>query len=694
MRYTVVSIPRTLLAFLSLGLLLALAAGVPAGAAENPRPLADLRADTDRDGTASVSDTSDETDEEQWNATRGAVMLPNLDDDTDRCRERGENGNLLSDSLLAGCNDAADGRVNSRVDEEDLAPLRIKAWKGAPEGTDATLTVGEASRGKVRFFVERGGRFVALEKNRLEVGDLRRGARLGVEARDIVRDEREWNGFVNVTLAVEAGGREATDKVRMRVAPVIFQHDLMETNRLIYAPTGAKDDPSEATTEGAAIPLPQRAAGAEGALPEELEQALSKAASPEAEQTPGEEAYEEYVKLFNAGERDFARDLRSAVGEAGTPEGLQRLRDAEGDIWAQDYFEPSYASMPAEDGQQIVRIMVRSANAAPARKPGKVFLRDAGKSIFTELAGPDVGGVQQVDPAWAQRNGDQDTYNSTGNWGAIPPYETDGRSYPNGRLLFGSAPSNRPDPSFVRMMESQGAQPPVVMDTSWLAVGHVDEFLSFLPADNDRGWVLAVADPRGAMGLLREAKEAGNGDATMLNGLKELRFEERPDGSSSESLELAERTIDSVLASREVVAVNERAARNIDKNLARLRAETGLEDDEIVRVPVLFDTEKDEFSGLPPETPEAAKAIALLPDAVNGVHLSGGTFLAAEQHGPVIDGADIMEGAVEESFAEAGVEVRWVEDYYYAHMNGGEVHCTTNALRDLSGATPWWEKRP
>jgi hypothetical protein len=27
---------------------------------------------------------------------------------------------------------------------------------------------------------------------------------------------------------------------------------------------------------------------------------------------------------------------------------------------------------------------------------------------------------------------------------------------------------------------------------------------------------------------------------------------------------------------------------------------------------------------------------------------------------------------------------------YYAHLLDGEVHCTSNVLRDPSGAAPWW----
>ncbi len=36
------------------------------------------------------------------------------------------------------------------------------------------------------------------------------------------------------------------------------------------------------------------------------------------------------------------------------------------------------------------------------------------------------------------------------------------------------------------------------------------------------------------------------------------------------------------------------------------------------------------------------------------------------------------------------MRVRWIEDWYYAHIVPGEVHCTSNVLQDPSASTPWW----
>jgi protein-arginine deiminase len=47
----------------------------------------------------------------------------------------------------------------------------------------------------------------------------------------------------------------------------------------------------------------------------------------------------------------------------------------------------------------------------------------------------------------------------------------------------------------------------------------------------------------------------------------------------------------------------------------------------------------------------------------------------------------------EERLAAIGTSVHWVEDFGYAHP-GGEVHCATNVLRDVSTLDPWWLEGP
>jgi len=140
-----------------------------------------------------------------------------------------------------------------------------------------------------------------------------------------------------------------------------------------------------------------------------------------------------------------------------------------------------------------------------------------------------------------------------GNIESLPPYA----GYPQGRVVYGSGAvvgsDRRPDPALIGLLTGQGGyQPPVVIDTSWLVVGHADETMRVVRADNARGWTLAVADPRRAVTLLRDAQRAGAGKARLFAGTRAPR----------------QPTVDEVLGDRAWLAANERAARHIGTPVA------------------------------------------------------------------------------------------------------------------------------
>jgi protein-arginine deiminase len=206
-----------------------------------------------------------------------------------------------------------------------------------------------------------------------------------------------------------------------------------------------------------------------------------------------------------------------------------------------------------------------------------------------------------------------------------------------------------PDPAFIGLLTSQGQQPPVVIDTSWLLVGHADETTHVVRSSNARGWTLMVADPRLAVSTLRSAQTSGAGTAKFTGRLTD--------------------SIDAVLANDQLMADNEEAATHIDAQLAVLLAETGLRADELVRVPVLF-------------TKALGLFVAATPGIPNGLSVDAQTFAAPDPHAPVVNGEDIFQRVTEQALT--GVAVHWVEDIGWAHRGGGEVHCTTNAWRAIS----------
>lgn len=69
-------------------------------------------------------------------------------------------------------------------------------------------------------------------------------------------------------------------------------------------------------------------------------------------------------------------------------------------------------------------------------------------------------------------------------------------------------------------------------------------------------------------------------------------------------------------------------------------------------------------------------------------------FGAPDPLGPRVDGIDIFKRATEQTLANTPVQVKWTEDWEFAHERQGEVHCVTNVLRDPVRAGWWKARRP
>nr|CTQ90053.1 Protein-arginine deiminase type III (EC 3.5.3.15) [Kibdelosporangium sp. MJ126-NF4] len=537
------------------------------------------------------------------------IFLPNVDDDQRRCHVESADLDAVGEEVdvrLAACNDAADERVNGARDEDDLARLRV----GRVGGRSGAVSVDA----QARVFVKRRGGFDP--DLRLSAAELRSGVELGVEGKDILRDPAMWDGWVTVTLTVDNRVRA---KHRMRVAPLVLQNDLQPATTVFAARPnegpGWVDHPAG---------LPQ--------LPKEF---------------PGD--FEKFATPL----RQEAADVRFIKGTSTWWK----------DVWWQDLFEPATASMPTRHGIQTMRVAIRSANIwqVPDAKGNPVLTpRPAGRQLFRDLRGPDVGVVQEY--TLDERHFVADLRNATGNIESLPPYD----GHPQGRLIYGTAPDSgptaslKPDKKFITMLTAQGQQPPVVIDTSWLVVGHADETMHVIRANNARGWTLMVADPRLAERLLREVPK----DTKLL----------------ADTIAPTKPTAGQLLGDTKFLTDNEQAAHHIDSQVQVMLTETGLRPDELIRVPVLFR-----------KAPDLPLYSAFTPGIPNGISLNDRLFAAPDPHGPVTDGKDVFRRETERAIAGSGVRIRWVNDYRWAHIGGGEVHCTTNAWRDTSKALPWWK---
>ena len=210
---------------------------VDASTSEPPKDVvvADLRADSNRDGEVRFDDDSD-AERATWNDKTGAIFLANIDDDLGSCKKTGD------DVTLAACNDAVDEEVNGEDDALDLARLKTKPWPDAPAETKARITIGEAAIEHVRLFKKTGEGAadftVVAADEALTLEEIRAGVELGIEAKDIVRDPAVWDGHAEITLSVTSPKGNADSTVKLRVAPVLTFHHLEDAEQIFISQTG------------------------------------------------------------------------------------------------------------------------------------------------------------------------------------------------------------------------------------------------------------------------------------------------------------------------------------------------------------------------------------------------------------------------------------------------------------------------
>ncbi|KAK6206826.1 hypothetical protein QIS74_13314 [Colletotrichum tabaci] len=603
-------------------------AGLHLGAVLGAGPVrAVIRADTNRDG---ILTEADDADKALWTPARGAIFLPNVGDAHGRCANTDLRGNPLSNHELAACHDASGHLL---LEPSLVAPLATLPVDVADDAFAYVYATPGAAADRVRLFVndypDRAGEMAAWRfvdpEFRFNATQLRAGIALGIDGREFVTAASAWDGVVRVRFDLYANDTVLSDAVELKVAPVLTHHHLQRVDELVTVAANESDPVQLAFVEG--LDRARRDAGLAAPL-----------------------------YLFNQSS----------------------------DIWAQDFFEPAYASMPGPDGGVVaVRIMLRSAQST----------RTGGRQVFEQLRGKGVGGFQ---PADGRRRGfGHREINSFGNVETIPPYTSkSGIKYPAGRIIQGKHFGESPAEAMTAFLEGQQVQTPLMLEAGWLFIGHVDEFVQFLPSnETGLGFTIAIADTVSALEVFRNVSEAGKG------GVRAISF----DGDVGDVFTLTpdelETTVDEVLANETFRAVNAYAQKHIDANLETLLAEIPLAREHVVRVPVLF---KDANfpsglfarspDGLPPHTDTVMRderlLLAFSPAAINGIVI-GGHYLSPKPWGPVVDGVDLLEGAVRAAYGAAGMAVSFVDDFLSHHVGGGEIHCGSNTLRETD--VKWWE---
>ncbi|NXH18853.1 PADI1 deiminase, partial [Bucco capensis] len=354
------------------------------------------------------------------------------------------------------------------------------------------------------------------------------------------------------------------------------------------------------------------------------------------------------VFVCSVGDNDgFVEAVRAMAEEAKCPLTVCPLQENHSDRWIQDEIEFGYIQAP----HKTFPVVFDSP-------------RDRGLVDFPirRILGPDFGYVARQVPEHAS---DLDSF---GNLEVSPPVTVQGKEYPLGRILIGSSfprfGGRRMAKAVKDFLFAQQVQAPVELFSDWLVVGHVDEFLSFVPAPDRKGFRLLLASPSACFQLLKEKQDEGYGEAVMFDGLEK---EDKP-------------TINEILASENLQKFNNYVQSCINWNREILKRSLGLAEQDILDIPQLFHGDVNSGAG------------AYFPDMVNmlvlGKHLG-----IPKPFGPVVGGQCCLEEKVRALLEPLGLTCTFIDDYYTYHIAYGEVHCGTN-VRRKPFAFKWWHMMP
>lgn len=597
---------------------------------------ADLRADTNRDGHVDLEGISDSSGKAFWSSSNGAIFLPNVGDKHMRCATADLMGNSLSNDEMAICNDASGHLL---LAPEYLAPLRTVPLANISDNATAQVyATPRAAYERTRIFVLEDPSNPNLTTSwrfvdrqlYFNATQLRAGLNLGIDGREFVKDAAIWDGHVNVHF-------EVTDAISYSKDPA-FSTDIVAMK---VAPV----------------------------LTHHPLQRVETLVSTDANDT-------------NLVQKDFVSQIEAARVKVGLKNPLV-LFNQSSDIWAQDILEPAYASMPGPNGPIAIRILFRSAQST----------RTGGRQIFEQLRGPGVGGFQ---PGSATGTGfGYDTIDSYGNLETMPPHRSkNGVNYPAGRIIFGKHWDQLTSQPVRDLLYGNEVQMPLVLQTGWLLVGHVDEIVQFLPYDNELGWTLAIADTRTALKVLRDVQSSGNG-AVMSQSYNVSRASVlNADPPTQAGLTTS---VDDLLSNATFLENQEYAQKYLDANLNTILSEVPLDRQDVIFLPALFEDQSAGPQFVRPDglhvywwpVREGEKQLmAFIPGVVNGIIIED-QYLCPEPWGPMVDGQDVFRPVIEAAYAKAGMNVTYIDDWLSHHSHGGEIHCGTNTLRQTD--IPWWE---
>ncbi|XP_039084988.1 protein-arginine deiminase type-1 [Hyaena hyaena] len=317
------------------------------------------------------------------------------------------------------------------------------------------------------------------------------------------------------------------------------------------------------------------------------------------------------------------------------------------DRWIQDEMEFGYTTAPHKSFPVVFD--------SPRNRGLKDF-------PYKRILGPDFGYVtREIKFAGAS------SLDSFGNLDVSPPVTVGGKEYPLGRILIGGSFPRSGGKRMAKVvrdfLQAQQVQAPLELYSDWLSVGHVDEFLSFVPTSDQKGFRLLLASPSACLKLFQEKKEEGYGEAAQFDGLRHQ----------------VSISINEMLANSRLRRDSLYVQKCIDWNREVLKRELGLTERDIVDIPQLFSL-------------KGSHAEAFFPDMVNMVVL-GKHLGIPKPFGPIINGRCCLEEKVRSLLEPLGLHCIFIDDYLSYHQLLGEIHCGTNVRRQPF-SFKWWHMVP
>ncbi len=346
---------------------------------------------------------------------------------------------------------------------------------------------------------------------------------------------------------------------------------------------------------------------------------------------------------------DMVADLDASLGNALVDDDLTAYPEAGFyDVWVQDEFETATVTAP---GSRI-DVVIDS-------------IRDRGLDPFPERV-VSAGRPDTAVRTWGNAADYVSSQDSFGNLEISPPVTVRGVNYPFGRIYWGEWEGIGLVPALANVLEEQRVQDPFTVDVSFLLVGHIDEFTTFLPDSTaPKGFRMYVADTNLAYAFL---------DGLPASTPLHPRY----------SVDHGYASLDELRGDPVLRALNEDYQRDyIEPAIDVFERELGLTEADIVRVPGIFEEVGGPYSA------------ALIPGTVNMlVHTRADGRAVAFLPDPFFRGASDPQSADPfiaefEALLPADVEPVWVDNWDMYHVALGEVHCGTNATR--TPTANWWE---